>query len=310
MPDPLKFALIGSAPASIRGAPYHDPNWQVWGCSPGAYGVVPKGRSNIWWELHKYEPGQPWFSPEYCQFLKTHPCVIVAEPRAEIPNGMTLDYKYLVRKYSPYFFTSSIAWMMAHAIELIEANGNPQESKIGLWGVDMAANEEYEAQRAGLHYFALLASQKGIEVGVPAESDLFRPRFLYGVDEVTHFHIKMRARKQELEQRLLAAEQMVVQKQQECYFLKGAMDDLNYCFHTWPDKEAHLGPPKKTEDALVFETNQHVQEYVRNALPIFEPKEFLSTPPPKVSRRRSKANGKDGPAPTIAAAGLGPGRFV
>lgn len=242
--DGLKFALVGSAPSSIRGAPYQDPTWNVWGCSPGAYGVVPRGRSNVWWELHKYEPGQTWFSPEYCQFLRDHPCVIVAEQRKEIPNGLVLDYPALVKKYSAFFFTSSIAWMMAHAIEVIEKEGaDPKLCKIGLWGVDMAANEEYEAQRAGLHYFALIAAQKGIEVGVPPESDLFRPRFLYGVDEITHFHIKLRARREELIQRKVAAEQMAAAKTHEAAFLTGALDDLNYCFHTWPDKESTLGPP-------------------------------------------------------------------
>jgi hypothetical protein len=234
-----KVALIGSAPASIRLAPYHDPSWDVWGCSPGAYGVVPRGRSNIWFEMHRYEPGQTWFSPEYCQFLKDHPCVVVAEPRKEIPNGIMLDYDMLVSKYSPYFFTSSIAWMMAHAIEL-------GYTKIGLWGVDMAANEEYEAQRAGLHYFALIAAQRGIEVGTPPESDLFRPRFLYGIDEVKHFHVKMRARREELNQRLAAAEQVLQAKMQEASFIRGAIDDLNYCFQTWPDKGNCLGPPLAT----------------------------------------------------------------
>ena len=251
----LKVALIGSAPASIRLAPYNDPSWQVWGCSPGAYGVVPRGRSNIWFEMHRYEPGQTWFSPEYCQFLRDHPCVVVAEPRPEIPNGIMLDYDMLVKKYSPYFFTSSIAWMMAHAIEI-------GATKIGLWGVDMAANEEYEAQRAGLHYFALIAAQKGIEVGVPPESDLFRPRFLYGVDEVKHFHVKMRARREELNQRLMAAEQAVQQKQHEAAFIRGALDDLNYCFQTWPDKTNYLEPPKaalppaEVFQSVVFDTAQ------------------------------------------------------
>ena len=235
----LKVALIGSAPASIRLAPYHDPSWQVWGCSPGAYGVVPPGRSNIWFEMHRYEPGQPWFSPEYCQFLRDHPCVVVAEPRKEIPNGIVLNYQEMVAKYSAYFFTSSIAWMMAYAIEL-------GATKIGLWGVDMAANEEYEAQRAGLHYFALIAAQKGIEVGVPPESDLFRPRFLYGIDEITHAHIKIRARREELTQRLMSAEQAAQQKQMEAAFIRGAIDDLNYCSQTWTDKSTALGPATTT----------------------------------------------------------------
>jgi hypothetical protein len=125
--------------------------------------------------------------------------------------------------------------MLAHAIEL-------GAKKIGLWGVDMAANEEYEAQRAGLHYFALIAAKQGIEVGVPPESDLFRPRFLYGVDECTHAHVKLRARREELSQRLMAAEQAMQQKQMEAAFIRGAIDDLNYCFQTWPDKTRALGP--------------------------------------------------------------------
>lgn len=233
----LKIALIGSAPSSVRNAPYHDPSWQVWGCSPGAYGVVPKGRSNIWWELHRYEPGQPWFSPEYCQFLHDHPMVMVAEKVADIPNGYVLPVKDLTDKYSPYFFTSSIAWMMATAIEL-------GAKKIGLWGIDMAANEEYEAQRSGLHYFALIAAQKGIEVGVPPESDLFRPRFLYGVDEITHSHVKLRARRNELLQRQQSLQQEVAAKTGELHMINGALDDLNYMTNTWPDKSEWISPPK------------------------------------------------------------------
>lgn len=300
MTEPLKFALIGSAPASIQGAPYGDQSWQVWGCSPGAYGVVPKGRSNMWWELHRYEPGQPWFSPEYRQFLRDHPCVVVAEPREEIPNGMMLDYQYLVRKYSPYFFTSSIAWMMAHAIEIITAAGNPHECKIGLWGVDMAANEEYEAQRAGLHYFALIAAKLGIEVGVPPESDLFRPRFLYGIDEVNHFHIKMRARRHELEGRLQQAEMMVVQKQQEAYFLKGAIDDLNYCFQTWPDKQSWLGPQVPQAD-INLGAVPFVPAVIEN---------ITEEPVLKKRTRKSRSNGQDAHAPVIVQARLGPGHLV
>lgn len=232
----LKIALIGSAPSSIRQAPYHDPSWQIWGCSPGAYGVVPKGRSNVWWELHAYEPGQPWFSPEYCQFLHDHPCVMVAEERSEIPNGKTLPVQELIDKYSAYFFTSSVAWMMATAIEM-------GATKIGLWGVDMAASEEYEAQRAGLHFFAMIARQKGIEVGVPKTSDLFRPRFLYGIDEIKHSHMKLRARREELTNRLRDAEMRMEQAKQEMQFMRGAVDDLQYMHMTWADGKDYIEPP-------------------------------------------------------------------
>lgn len=233
----LKVALIGSAPSSIRLAPYHDSSWQVWGCSPGAYGVIPKGRSNIWWELHRYEPGQTWFSPEYCQFLAAHPKVMMAEKRPEIPNSEVMDIDYLVKKYSPYFFTSSLAWMMAHAIEM-------GATKIGLWGVDMAATEEYGYQRAGCQFFAIVAQQLGIEVGVAPESDLFRPNQLYGVDEIKHSSIKLLSRKRELEQRLAVSQQNLENIKQEGSFLRGAIDDLAYMTATWPDKEEYLSPPQ------------------------------------------------------------------
>lgn len=301
MGEPLKIALVGSAPSSIRGAPYMDPSWHVWGCSPGAYGVVPRGRSNIWWELHRYEPGQTWFSPEYCQFLRDHPCVVVAELRKEIPNGMMLDYERLVRVWSPYFFTSSLAWMMVHAIEKCIETGVPGQCKIGLWGVDMAANEEYEAQRAGLHHFALEAQKLGIEVGVPAESDLFRPRFLYGIDEIKHFHVKLRARRQELEARLQAAQQVVAQKTDECAFLRGALDDLNYCFQTWPDKGNYLAPPV-VDVATMVPASDDPQLLAAGGVSF--PSEQPAPP--------HKGNGADGPplplpTPQIAPARLGPG---
>ena len=243
----LKIALIGSAPASVRNAPYHDPSWQIWGCSPGAYGVVPKGRSNIWWELHRYEPGQTWFSPEYCNFLRDHPRVMVAQEVEGIPNGQTLPVAELVAKYSPYFFTSSIAWMMATAIEL-------GATKIGLWGVDMAANEEYGDQRAGLHYFALIAQKLGIEVGVPSESDLFRPRFLYGVDEITHSYVKLRARREELAARKADAERRVLEAQQAVQFFSGALDDVNYMQATWADRTSFVSPCGADAPVAVPET--------------------------------------------------------
>ena len=274
--EELKIALIGSAPSSIRLAPYHDPSWQVWGCSPGAYGVVPKGRSNVWWELHKYEPGQPWFSPEYCQFLRDHPKVMLAEKRPEIPNGETLDVDYLVKKYSGYFFTSSVAWMMAVAIEM-------GATKIGLWGVDMAASEEYEAQRAGLHFFAMIARQRGIEVGVPQESDLFRPRFLYGIDEIKHSHVKLRVRREELIARKQQAEAIFEQKKQEIQFLMGAMDDLQYMHMTWADGKDYVEPPLIGAEIITSEVESVVVSTAGLVLP---------NPAPPVIKVKRKAKRK------------------
>lgn len=221
----LCIALVGSAPSSVRLAPYNSPDWKIWGCSPGVYGVAP--RIDCWFELHRYEPGQPWFSPEYCQWMARGPFpVIMAEKRPEIPSSVELPVDELVAKYGPYFFTSSLAWMFAMAIEA-------GAEKIGLWGVDMAATDEYGYQRAGCQFFAMLARARGIEVGVPPESCLLRPPPLYGVSELDHDRIKLLARKRELEARLNQRQAEAQAAQNETIFLRGALDDMNYIDSTW-----------------------------------------------------------------------------
>lgn len=236
----MKIAIIGSAPTSVRLAPYHNPEWKVWGCSPGAFAVCP--RSDVWFEIHRWEPGQPWFSDVYVRFLQQYKGVLyVAEPVPELPNATVLPYQDLVIKYSPYFFTSTIAWMMALAIEAIEMEWKLQDEKgeprsnssIGLWGVDMAATEEYGYQRAGCQFFALLAKTKGIEVGVPPESDLLRPAPLYGICEISHQWIKTTARRRELIARLNDASARRDAAYNEYMVMQGAIDALNWQTGTW-----------------------------------------------------------------------------
>src|SRR6185295_13514538 len=233
--DELKIALVGSAPASCRIAPYADPSWQIWGCSPGLYGVAP--RVNAWFELHLYEPGAPWFSPEYCQWLADLPgrgVTLYGTHVEQWPGARALPAQDLLDQFDPqrWFCTSSLFWMMAMAI-------SAGAKKIGFWGVDMAATQEYEMQRAGIHFLTYKAREMGIEVGCPFESDLFTPRFAYGVDEWTHSFRKVRARDTELANRLADAQARAAAAQSEVAFLSGARDDLKYMGDTWVDKTAH-----------------------------------------------------------------------
>ena len=235
----MKIALVGSAPASVRLAPYNAPDWKIWGCSPGVYGIAP--RVDEWFEMHLWEPGQTWFSPEYCQWLAALPgrgvklwtgAKIDALPGSEVyPAQEILD------EFDPqrWFCSSSLFWMMARAIKV-------GATSIGFWGVDMAAGEEYEMQRAGIHFLTYIARARGIEVGIPHESDLFTPRFRYAVDEWTHSYRKVRARRMELEGRKVQAEQALAEYQKGIHFLAGALDDLKYMGDTWVDKGNHTGP--------------------------------------------------------------------
>lgn len=257
----MKIALIGSAPSSVSLAPYSDTSWLIWGCSPGVYPIA--GRINAWFELHRWEPPvigkaalqKPWFSPEYVQWMGMQQLVWMHAAVPEIPNSQPFPWQVLVRKYGHYFFTSSIAWMLATAIETIlqgrrlrekaisgEIQCPPgvdlkalaeEQDVIGLWGVDMAATEEYGYQRAGCQFFLSLADKMGIEYVLPFESDLMVPAPLYGICEGEHRHIKMLKRREEFMSRMQAAQAALQQAQTDYAYLRGALEDNNYHLNTW-----------------------------------------------------------------------------
>ncbi len=161
----MRIALLGSAPSSLPLAPIGDPSWLVWGCSPGVFYQC--GSPNGWFELHRWEPpliGVPnkqkmWFSPEYVLWMAQRDpkrCPVwMYDAVPEIPASRALPVEELVRKYGSFFFTSSLAWMIACAIEdILEQRAKnkaanvkqPEEDEIGLWGVDMAACTSYDTK--------------------------------------------------------------------------------------------------------------------------------------------------------------------
>lgn len=274
----MRIALIGSAPSSVALGPYYDQSfaafaqgkqpayppskfigedWEIWACSPGAFGVVP--RATRWFEVHRWEPGQAWFSPQYCQFLREFKGpVYTGGPVPELPTHVVYPVAHVEEEFSPYFLTSSLSLMMALAIleienvrvhrraqseggtavglsgEIVEGpGGTDADDVIGLWGVDMAAAEEYGYQRAGCQHFILEALRRGIGVYVPPESDLLRPMPVYGVCEWDHTYIKLTARARELNGRRAQHEQELQQATANLRFVQGGLDDLNYMVNTW-----------------------------------------------------------------------------
>jgi hypothetical protein len=282
----LKIALIGSAPSSVRLAPYKDSSfigfagnkpqleqhqfpfagesWQIWGCSPGAFGHVE--RADRWFEMHRWEPGMPWFSPEYVQWLKAFKGpVYTTEVIPEVPNSTRIPRELLAQEFGIFFWTSSLSFMFAIAIMEIMAdrarNHRTPESEpdeVGLWGVDMAATEEYGYQRAGCQFFIMEAQRRGIKVAIPPESDLARPMPMYGVSEWSHAHIKLMQRRRELQTRLQAAEAQHSAAMQEAMFLKGAIDDLEYMANTWvlSEHSPMISPTEKGKQVVYFDANR------------------------------------------------------
>lgn len=249
-PDGYKnIAIIGSAPTSVLLAPYDDPAWAIWGCSPGVYGQA--RRTEVWWEIHRWEPpviGRPtdaanrgWFSPEYVQFIQQHKCVMMAGPDPDVdhpistvPNGWRFPFEDFIAKYGSYFFTSSMAYMLAQAIELLAPRAKAGEAvAIGLWGVDMAAHDEYAYQRPACQHWIGLARQLGIQVILPPESDLMQPPAAYGIIEYNPRHQKMLANLNNLKHREQQLAGTVGQANNELIATRGAISQATYDLATW-----------------------------------------------------------------------------
>ena len=283
----MKIAILGSAPSSVRLAPFNNAahqawvqgkieslarahaqisgEWDIWGCSPGCWAVVP--RATRWFEVHRWEPGQYWFGPEYLEFLRNFQGIVYTGGAVpEIPNHVVYPIDEMEAKFSSYFMTSSVALMLATAIDTIEKiretrkafkawesgtsthdappampdgvsaselDQTDHDDVIGIWGVDMAAAEEYGYQRPGCQFFILEAGRRGIGVYLPPESDLMRPMPVYGISEWDHNYIRLTARARELSQRSATAQAQLKEAETNLAGLAGEMGALNAFVQTW-----------------------------------------------------------------------------
>lgn len=233
------IAIIGSAPSSTLLAPFGDPKWSIWCTSPSVFATAASRRSDVWFELHRwlpYAPGnsqqagtRPWFSPEFRQFLREHKGpVFMTEKQPDIPNCVQFPYQELLDKYGPYHFTSSVAWMLAYAIE-------QHPKAIGLFGIDMAADSEWAYQRPGCQHFVGVAKAMGIEIVLPPESDLMRHSTLYGIGEHNQRHVKLRERLMELEGQEGQLQQSIAQMNANLQQVIGAKAAMKYMLEVWSD---------------------------------------------------------------------------
>ena len=220
-PQPLKIALIGTAPSSRMLAPFNDPTWKIWACSPGNMNVLP--RVDAWFEVHNtlMEPEQVGYGAPYLEWLNKQTFPVYAQNQLLIPKAITIPMRELVDEFGPYFFTSSFSWMMAMAMK-----SGAQE--IALYGIDMASREEYILQRPGAYHFFTEGKRRGIKMSAPYESDIMMPPPLYGYSDVTPFGRKIRSRITEIKSRLLGMKNQKAQIDHQIAYLEGALEDMDY----------------------------------------------------------------------------------
>lgn len=210
-----KIAIVGTAPTSYGLAPFQDESWEIWGTSR-LYQQIP--RWDVWFELHELDTiGKGWMTDEqsrvngrasHLEYLSQqgHPIYLQREEPERIPSGIAYPLEEVRQHLADRFgstedyFTNHIAYMIALALFV-------GAEEIGLYGVDMAMDDEYAYQRPSCEYLIGLARGAGIKVHIPRESDLLKAMLLYGYDDDNPMSAKLRARKLEiLERRRLATE--------------------------------------------------------------------------------------------------------
>ena len=174
----MKIGILGSA-SSFHQAPFLDPSWELWACNVGP---LPDGaRWDRWFDLHDDASIDTY--PGHREFLTSQTKPVYRRQNYPIAA--------MTAKYGTWFFTSSIAYMLAMALE-----EGPEE--IGLWGVDMADATEYSSQKNGCRFFLQLALMRGIKVTTPSGCELMVPGRLYSLEEAPWFETRSVARRQEL----------------------------------------------------------------------------------------------------------------
>lgn len=216
-------AVVGKAPSSRGAAPYHDDEWEIWTLSD----LVPSGQAARFDRHFEFHPldwfkvdGQPSDYYKWMAGIRDKP-VYLQELADDIPAGQLFPKDEIVRSFGTYF-TNSVSWMIAAAIYL-------RPKRLGVWGVDMAQNSEYEKQRPSCEYFMGLAAGMGIEVVVPDTSDLLKCRRLYGFEDVTNdMWKKCQARRQELATRIQVQESKAQEHLHNSIYLKGALEGMDW----------------------------------------------------------------------------------
>jgi hypothetical protein len=218
----VKVALVGSANSSRMLAPFGDPSWEIWACSPNDIMVFP--RVTAWFEVHG-----DWDCAEvinrnnhcYLAWLREQPFIIYANRTDLLPKSIAFPAKQLVQEFGPYWFTSTFSWMFAFAI-------SKGAEEIGLYGADMSIQNEYLYQRPAMHRWIEIAEAKGIKVHVPMESDLLQPPDLYGYSCISPMGRKLQARIVEMTERIAMIDADMAKMHDDRLRLLGVLEATRY----------------------------------------------------------------------------------
>ena len=135
-----------------------------------------------WYEVHDKElyTGQTGLrEADYLARLKeAKKPIYMQHLDPSLPSALQLPVKEMIAHFKRDYFTTSIAYMVAHAIYEHDHGDTIQEIK--MFGVDMSAFSEYSYQRPCVEYWLGVAEGRGIKVTIPTVSPVLKAIASYG----------------------------------------------------------------------------------------------------------------------------------
>lgn len=230
----LKVAILGTVPTHRNLAPFDDPSWEIWVCSPGNSQQSAPARITKWFELHamvdmKGKENESWYGA-YIGWLNANADkfpIYMQERNTDVPKALPFPRRALLNRWGPSktrtnWFTSSPSWMIAYALHL-------GATELGIYGIDMAAAEEhYTGQKAGLLRWFEIARENGCRVEMPLESTLAFPYPLYGYAEASRYGRSAIIREHELTIKSNQVQQQLQQLMIDQAFIRGSLEQLKF----------------------------------------------------------------------------------
>ena len=190
--QPRKIGCLGTAGASLKKYPERDLSWELWGMVKSA--VLRAVREGDGCALYFEPHTRNLWEAKIDLFAEVKETIYMQDHVPEIPTSRKYPLKEVLDFLPDALYgrrdklplgthRSSIAYMLAFAIYTLGDQRTKPESQrdsIGLWGVEMLAEDEYGYQKPNCEALLGFAMGLGINVVLPEESSLMKGNEPYG----------------------------------------------------------------------------------------------------------------------------------
>ncbi len=243
-----KIAILGTTPTRMAG-PINDESWEIWTIGPGGkdthrwdrlfethttwpenFAALDDNKKSYLDDLSQVKKPQIVHTIvdmrqhllDWCHGLGHDEKWLKQNVRGNWASQIVIDRESLFKKYRRMWFSTSICYAVAMAIE-------EGATDIGCWGIDLESGEEYIAQHWGCAYFLDLARLAGVNLHFPQGSGLTRDINPYPDCYETHLALTLEKKANWLEHTLRQADSEYETAKADVSRIEGAILSMEQC---------------------------------------------------------------------------------